>query len=98
MRVVQGQSFEITRSISAQANVTTDGGDQPIETITLNGESLCLGYIESQIVPAALTLTPDDENLVVEVEMCFSNGKFDESAVAPIQLRVKELNSRLPAH
>ena len=85
---VQGQSFEISVSISAdaegaaQANVTTDVGDQPIRTITLNGESLRLEYTESQIVPAVLTLTPDGENLAVEVEMDFPGGLFIVSTTA----------------
>ncbi len=86
---VQGQSFEISLSISAdadgaaQANVATDSmGDQPIETITLNGESLRLEYSQSQLVPAILTLTPDGENLAVEVEMDFSDGMFVVSTTA----------------
>ena len=85
---VQGQSFEISVSISAdadgdaQANVATDVGIQPIETITLNGESLRLEYIQSQIVPAVLTLTPDGENLAVQVEMDFPDGMFVVSTTA----------------
>ena len=85
---VQGQSFAISLSISvdadgaARANVATEVGDQPIETITLNGESLRLEYTQSQIVPAVLTLTPDGENLAVEVEMDFPDGMFVVSTTA----------------
>ena len=85
---VQGQSFEILLSVSpdadggAQAYVATDAGDQPIETITLNGESLRLEYTQSQIVPAVLTLTPDGKNLAVEVEMDFPDGMFVVSTTA----------------
>ncbi len=85
---VQGQSFEISLSISAdadgaaQANVATEVGDQAIETITLNGESLRLEYTQSQIVPSVLTLTPDGENLAVEVEMDFPDGMFVVSTTA----------------
>ncbi len=85
---VQGQSFEISLSISAtadgaaQASVATEVGDQAIETITLNGESLRLEYTQSQIVPAVLTLTPDGENLAVEVEMDFPDGMFVVSTTA----------------
>ena len=67
---------------AAQVNVATDVGVQPIETITLNGESLRLEYTQSQIVPAVLTLTPDGENLAVEVEMDFPGGMFVVSTTA----------------
>ena len=86
---VEGQSFALSLSISAdadggaRANVATDSmEDQPIETITLNGESLRLEYTQSQIVPAVLTLTPDGENLAVEVEMDFPDGMFVVSTTA----------------
>ncbi len=73
----------VTPCDGAEANVATDSmGDQPIETITLNGESLRLEYTQSQIVPAVLTLTPDGENRAVEVEMDFPDGMFFVSTTA----------------
>lgn len=81
----QGQSFEMTITVSEDANgnaaatVSDQMGDVDVETVSLDGETLELAYESSAqgtTFPVLILLTPGEEEGTATAELDFADGQF----------------------
>lgn len=81
----QGQSFEMTVTISEDANgnaaavVSGQMGEEDVETVSLDGETLELEYetmAQGSTFPVLIRLTPQEEENTAMAEIDFADGQF----------------------
>lgn len=81
----QGQSFEMNVTISegadgnAVAVVSGEMGEEEVETVSLNGETLELEYetmAQGSTFPVLIMLTPNEEEDTALAEIDFADGQF----------------------